>query len=533
VTLSPVIGGMTSRGRMTHRITGQWMANQWRAKPDRLIVAGLVALVVVVQGVNIANFPTVSDDEGTYLAQAWAIQHGKGLAHYSYWYDHPPLGWIQIAALSWVPALFDHGAMVVMHARVIMLPVTAICSALVYVLARRIGMARWAAALAVVVYGLSPLSVTMQREIYLDNFAVVWMVAAFVLALSPRRHLWHHVAAGFCAAVSILSKETMLVVAPALLWAVWQGSDKATRKFSLTGFISTVALIVAQYPLYALLKGELFAGPGHNSLFGAISYQLGRKGGGNIFRTGSVSNLTLHWWLVRDPVLMYAGTAAVFAALAVRRLRPVALAGVILVVVGCRPTGYLPAMYVIQAIPFFAVCVAGLADEAVRLLMLEWTRLFLRRFWHWDVPWRRLDVAALSGVVAVGLIAPLWQTGDATADTAFTNDQYAQASAWIRDHVPDHAHTRIVVDDAIWPDLAGQGFQPGLGAIWFYKVDLDPAVTRTLPHGWKDIDYVVSTSVIRQDPNGLPTVRAAMEHSVPVATFGAGDQRIDILKVGK
>ena len=508
-------------------------ADYFIRRPDLSIALGLVALIVVVQGVNIANFPTVSDDEGTYLAQAWAIQHGRGLAHYSYWYDHPPLGWIQIAALSWIPALFDHGSMVVMHARVIMLPVTAVSAALVYALCRRLGMVRWASALGVVVFGLSPLSVTMQREIYLDNFAVVWMLAAFVLALSPRRHLWHHVAAGFCVALSILSKETMLVVAPAVLWAVWQGSDRATRKFSLTGFLSAAGLIILQYPLYAVLKGELFAGPGHNSLFGAISYQLGRKGGGSIFRKGSVSNLTLHWWLVRDPVLMYAGSVAVFCALAVRRLRPVALAGVILVAVGARPNGYLPAMYVIQAIPFFAVCLAGLIDEAMRVLMLDRTQALLRRYWRWEVPWRRLDTAALSAVVVVGLIAPVWRTGDATADTAFSNDQYAQASAWIREHVPDRAHTRIVVDDAMWPDLADQGFQPGLGVIWFYKVDLDPAVMRTLPGGWKDIDYVVSTSVIRQDPNGLPTVRQAIDHATAVATFGDGDQRIDILKVDK
>ncbi len=502
-----------------------------RRHPDAVIVIGLVTIIVAVQGVNIANFPTVSDDEGTYLAQAWALQHGHGLAHYSYWYDHPPFGWIQIAALSWIPALFDHGVMVVPHARVIMLPVTAISAALIYHLGKRLGMARWSAALGMVIFGLSPLSVTMQREIYLDNFAVVWMIAAFVLALSPRRHLWHHVAAGACAALSILSKETMLVVAPALLWALWQGSAKVTRKFSVVGFVSAAGLIIMQYPLYAVLKGELLAGPGHNSLFGAISYQLGRGGSGNILRNGSVSNMTLHWWLVRDPVLMYAGVVSSFLALAVRRLRPIALAAVILVVVAVRPNGYLPALYVIQVLPFFAVAIAGLADEGVRVLLAERTKAFIARHWRWQAPWRRLDVAAFSGVILIGLIAPHWQTGDATADTAFSNNQYAAASTWIRDHVPDHAHTRIVVDDALWPDLANQGFAPGLGVIWFYKVDLDPAVTQTLPNGWKDIDYVVSTSVIRQDPNGLPTVRLAMNHAVTIATFGTGDQRIDIMKV--
>lgn len=488
---------------------------------DTLIVAVLVVAVVAVQAVNIGNFPTVSDDEGTYLAQAWAIQHGHGLAHYSYWYDHPPLGWLQIALLCWLPALLWHGSLVVMHARVIMLPVSAIGAALVYLVARRIELPRWAAALAVVVFGLSPLSVTMQREIYLDNFAVVWMLAAFACALSPRRHLWHHIAAGLFAAVSVLSKETMVLVAPALVLAVWRGSDRATRKFSMVGFLTAFSLIGVQYVLYAVLKGELLPGSGHNSLIGAIEYQLGRGGSGNILRPGSVSNLTLHWWLVRDPIMIYGGVLASVAALLVRRLREIALASVILIVVAARPNGYLPAMYVIQVLPFFALALAGLADAGVRAVQ----RL------RWRVASRVL-VGALAVAVAA-VIVPRWVTGDRTADTALSNSNYVAAAEWIDTHIQDRAHKRIVVDDAMWLDAVNDGFQPGLGAIWFYKVDLDPAVTRTLPDGWNDLDYVVLTPIIRQDPNGLPTVRAAIAHSTTVATFGTGDQQITILEVNR
>lgn len=503
----------------------EWIRGFLRRNPDVYIAAALVAIVVAVQGINIANFPTVSDDEGTYLAQAWAIQHGHGLAHYSYWYDHPPFGWIQIAALSWIPALLFHGPMVVMHARVIMLPVSAISAALVYVLCLRLRMPRWAAAVAVVAFGLSPLSVTMQREIYLDNFAVVWMLAAFVLALSPSRNLWHHIAAGGCAALAILSKETMIVVAPALLLAVWQGTDRSTRKFAMVGFLAAGGLLVLQYPLFAVLKGELFAGSNHNSLLGAIHYQLSRPGSGNIFRQGSLANLTLHWWLVRDPVIMYAGVLASVAALGFKRLRPIAAAAVILIVVAARPSGYLPAMYVIQVLPFFAVVIAGLLSEAVGAMM-RWRSeriAFLRT--------GGANLVAFCSVLVVALLAPSWETGDETADTALSNTNYAAASDWMHQHIADPAHTRVVVDDAMWPDLVGYGFQPGLGVIWFYKVDLDPAVTRTLPHGWQDLDYVVSSSVIRQDPNSLPTVSAAIKHSTIVATFGTGDQRIDIMKV--
>jgi hypothetical protein len=497
-----------------------------RAHRDGVIVAVLVVAIVVVQAVNIGNFPTVSDDEGTYLAQAWAVQHGRGLAHYSYWYDHPPLGWLQIAMLSWIPALFDHGTQVVTHARVIMLPVTAVAAALVYVVARRIDLPRWAAALATVIFGLSPLSVTMQREIYLDNFAVVWILAAFVLALSPRRHLWHHVAAGLCAATAVLSKETIIAVIPALIMAMWRGTDRSTRKFAIVGFLAAFSLIGLQYVLYAVLKGELLPGANHNSLIGAIQYQLQRGGSGNILRTGSVSNMTMHWWLVRDPILVYAGIAASFAALFVKRLREIGVAAVILMAVAVRPNGYLPAMYVIQAIPFFALAIAGIADTAVKGIR---TVPLPRRLPRLRIG--RVNIVAFTAVILAGLVAPQWATGDATADTALSNNNYFAASAWIRTHIKDPAHTRIVVDDALWPDMVGAGFQPGLGAIWFYKVDLDPAVTKTLPHGWRDINYVVSTSIIRQDPNGLPTVRAAMAHSTAVATFGSGDQSVQILRV--
>ncbi|MEY9875956.1 hypothetical protein ABH931_005463 [Streptacidiphilus sp. MAP12-33] len=503
------------------RRLGRWASN----RPDLLVAAPILVVIVLVQAVNITNFPTVSDDEGTYLAQAWAIQHEGALAHYSYWYDHPPLGWLQIAALSWIPALFDHGMNVVMQARIIMVPVTAVSAALVHVVARRIGLPRWAAALAMVVFGLSPLSVTMQREIYLDNFAVPWMLAAFALALSQRRHLWHHIAAGLCAGVAVLSKETMIITLPALVLAVWRGSDRSTRVFTMVGFAMSFVLLSFQYLLYAVLKGELFPGPDHNSLIGALEFQLGRGGSsGWILESGSVTNMTLHWWIVRDPVILVVGVAATVAALCVKRLREVALASLLLVVVACRPGGYLPAMYVLQALPFLALCTAGVADAIARQFLTG-------RVSRW-LPQSR-NVLAFCAVIAAGLVAPHWETGDETADTAYSNTEYSQASAWVRAHVADKPHTRIVSDDAMWPDLVDQGFQPGLGAIWFYKVDLDPAVTRTLPHGWKDIDYVVSSSVIRQDPNGLPTVRAAMEHSVVVARFGTGTQEIDILRVDK
>ena len=153
------------------------------------LVAALLALVAVVLGTGIERYPALSDDEGTYVAQAWAVVAEGSLAHYTYWYDHPPLGWLQLAAAGWLLDPILSGPAVVEGRRLMLLPALVSCGML-YMLARRLGLARGFAAAAVLLFALSPLSVSFLRMVYLDNIALPWILAAFVLAASPRARLW-------------------------------------------------------------------------------------------------------------------------------------------------------------------------------------------------------------------------------------------------------------------------------------------------------------------------------------------------------
>ncbi|GAQ59317.1 ArnT family glycosyltransferase [Streptomyces acidiscabies] len=504
-------------------------------KPDLLLCGALLTVILVVQGWNIAAYPTLSDDEGTYLAQAWAVQEGKGLAHYTYWYDHPPLGWLQLALLTWIPKALDPGTMTVGSMRAVMLVVTACSATLLYVLGRRLSLPRWAAGLGMALFGLSPLSVVLQREIFLDNLAVMWTLLAFTLAASPSRHLWHHFGAGIAAATAVLTKETMLFVLPAVLLTMWRHSHRDTRKFALTGAITACVLIGVSYPLFALLKGELLPGGGHVSLWDGMKYQMTRPGSGFILDNGSGGHGVLQSWLYYDTVLIVGGLAGALLLLVTwrwsvtaRALAGPSLAVAILAVVALRPGGYLPAMYVIQALPFLALVLAGAVSS------LAHTILHKRRGsaeHHW-VRYGRYAVAATLAVAAALYVVPRWYDGDHTAVTADANGPYRSAAKWLDHEVADPAGTRVLVDDALWLDLVHAGYQPGLGAIWFYKADLDPAVTKTLPNGWKDVDYVVASPTVRRDARDLPTVKAALTHSTPVAVFGIGEDRIEIRKVG-
>ncbi|WP_455362052.1 ArnT family glycosyltransferase [Streptomyces sp. SYSU K21746] len=504
------------------------------SKPDLLLCFGLLAVIMLVQGWNITHFPTLSDDEGTYLAQAWAVQQGDGLAHYTYWYDHPPLGWIQIAGLTWIPSLIAPESMTVATMRFAMLLVSAACAVMLYVLARRLFLPRWAAALAMVLFGLSPLSVVLQREIFLDNIAVMWMLLAFCLAASPNRHLWHHFGAGLAAAVGVLTKETMLVVLPALLVTMWRHSHKDTRKFAVTGAITACALIGLSYPLFALLNNELFPGPGHVSLIDGITYQMGREGSGSIFDSGSGSHGVFQSWLYYDRVLPLGGLAGATLLLlttrwsvTARALAGPALVVAILAVVAMRPSGYLPAMYVIQALPFLALVLAGGAASVAHAVLRRRRRENERK----ATVYGRWAVAVVLAASAAVYVVPRWYEGNQAALTEDANGPYREAAAWLGTEVPKPADARVLVDDALWLDLVHHGYEPGLGAIWFYKADLDPAVTKTMPNGWQDIDFVVSSPTVRRDAVDLPNVKAALEHSTPVAVFGEGEDRIEIRKI--
>ncbi|MEU6324742.1 glycosyltransferase family 39 protein [Streptomyces sp. NPDC047009] len=504
------------------------------SRPDLLLCGALLAVMLVVQGWNIAGYPTLSDDEGTYLAQAWAVQQGRGLAHYTYWYDHPPLGWIQIALLSRLPAAISPGSMTVGTMRILMLGISGVSAVLVYVLGRRLSLPRWAAGLGMALLGLSPLAVVLSREIFLDNIAVTWLLLAFCLAASPSRHLWHHFGAGLAAAAAVLTKETMFVVLPALFVTMWRHSHRDTRKFALTGAVTACALIGFSYPLFALLKGELFPGAGHVSLWDGITYQMSRPGSGFILDGRSGSYGVLHSWLYYDRVLPLGGLAGALLLLLTRRwsvtaraLAGPALTVAVLAAVALRPNGYLPAMYIIGALPFLALVLAGGTASVVHAVVRRWRADSKSRY----LTGGRYALATVLALAAGTYVVPHWYDGDRTAVTADANKPYRQASHWMSTRVADPEDTRVLVDDALWLDLVHAGYRPGLGAIWFYKADLDPAVTRTMPRGWRDIDYVVASPTVRRDAKDLPNVRAAIQHSTPVATFGTGPDRIEIRQI--
>ena len=479
----------------------------------------LLVLSAIVQFVNLGGSPQRIDDEGTYVAQAFAVDRLGALTHYTYWYDHPPLGWIQIAGWAQLTGGFERYSSAVLAGREFMVVASLVSAALLWMLARRLDMSRPAAATAVAIFGLSPLAVQFHRTVFLDNVATPWLLAAFVLVMAPRRQLLAFTAAAVCIAVAVLSKETYALFLPFLAWQTWRSAHRGTRRYTVSLAAAIVVLLGLAYVLLSIIKGELFPGANRVSLLSGIGFQLGgRTASGSLFDAASQARVTTGQWLQLDPVIAVAAPVAALLVLRSRKFWPVAGTLIFLLAFMLRP-GYLPIPYAVGMLPFAALVIPAAAEVWIRRARLT------------PSPARRrlqLTATVLVSAVALGAAAPMWAVQLRGLLLADLDQPMRQAQSWVTANV-DRDY-RVVVDDSMWVDLVRAGF-PRDNVIWYYKVDTDPAVQALAPNGWQDYDYVVSTNSMRTFPDGSPTVSKALENAVEVAQFGTGDRAVDIYRI--
>ena len=491
-----------------------------RLNPSIPILGILLTLTATLRLVNLTGSPARLDDEGTYMAQAYAVTEWGELAHYTYWYDHPPAGWLQLALWTAISGP-DFGGSAVAAGRYLMVIIAVITAALLWATARRIEMSRRAAAAAVAIFALSPLAISLSRTVYLDNLAVAWVLGAVVLLCSPRYRLSAMFGAATCFGIAVLTKETMLLLLPMFAWLVWTRTAPATRRYALAVFVAVFGVVMSTYILMAVLRNELVPGPGHVSLWDGIGFQLWeRMPGGALDDPYSLNRRTVDGWIRLDPVLPLLAGPIALAALFVKRLRPFAVGLVILIAVVFRP-GYLPAPFVLAALPLAALLAAGTGEVALRYLF--------RTVGQRSIGLRHFRVPALAaGALIVSTAVSLWLPSYHLVMSSDDDGSMRQARMWIERNVPKA--DRLIVDDAFWVDLIRDG-RDRHNVVWAYKVDTDEQVQGWAPHGWADYQWVVSTASIRDSMPRSGVLADAVAHSQPAATFGSGGMRVDVLRV--
>lgn len=496
-------------------------------KSSLYVMVPILLLGSILRIFNMSRSPGyVNEDEGTYAAQAWSVLNQGELAHYTYWYDHPPLGWITMAGWAWLTDGFDRLESAAMVTREVSAVAGIISAALLYVLARNLGMNRGWSAVAMTLFSLTPLTLLFGRMGFLDNLSVAWTLAALVFASSKSKSINMVALCALSFAFAVLTKETMIVVGPFVLWMLLANSEPRNRLFN--GVVSSVLVIMTLmfYPLYAIIKGELLEGPDHVSLEYSLKWQLfERAGSGSILDPGSPKRQTIDYWLNTDSWLIPTALCATVIVVAMRqkRLWPVTGALLIQIVILLRP-GYLPQPYVISLVPFAALVIAG-AGAAV------WNWRF-RQGSHPEslTILARLVVIALCGTL-IWFSQSEWVSQVKIATQSQQGDYGRDATRWIEENVPHDAV--VVTDDYPWVDLTQAGFE---NVVWAYKLNLDPEVAAKYGSGgWQGLDYVMVPSFMEEIIFEIPPAYEAMQHSNIVARFGGENEagRYTIYEVQK
>jgi len=487
------------------------------------IVVVAIALFVSLRAhaLNMFNFPRYELDEGTYISSAWAILHGQ-LAPYPYGYGHPPLAWMQIAAWVQLTGGFFTFGDALNTGRVFMLFYALGCSLLIYLIVRRLISSRTAGLLAMVIFSLSPLAITYQRQILLDNIGIFWLLLALYFLVTGDNRLLKIVLSAISLGIAILCKEIFLLFVPVMIYAVWLQTTGFQRKFALVAFTYIVTALSSSFVLMAILKGELLPYSWHLPWDQHQHLSMLQTLLDQVQRGQNQGNLATSWsnWMQGDTLLtIFSVVTLLFNLLAGcwdRKKLLIALLGLSFWVLLLRG-GIVLSFYFIPLIALTAI------NAAVAIHTLA----------HWLGKGIRLEL--LRVLLIFGVIAAIIPYDLAHSTDLFTQhptSAQTDAMKWIGSHVPRNAF--IVINSYLYMDLHEQG---GLGvgngapfpyAHIYFNVATDPELyDKILQNNWDRIDYIVADSEMFNDINSSGTqfqiIKDALAHSELRAQFSATD----------
>lgn len=490
---------------------------QWREIPipvwfEGLAVALALFLSLVLQALNLFNYPAYTADEGTFMANAWAILHGKAAA-YAYNYAHTPLGWVQIAGWTQLTGGIASFGNAINSGRVLMLILAIASSLLLYLITSRLSGSRSAAFLAMILYSLSPLSLIYRHEVLIDNIGVFWLLLSLCLITTGKSRLGTFALAGAALGIAILSEGLFLLFVPTMLYAVSLHATRFQRKFSLVAFVYITLAIASAYVLLALLKGELFPTSvgTHPSLIGTFLQNIQTPVLNGEFGTA------WHSWLQTDWLLLVVGTIAMFINIlggTVNRFQLLAALFAATFWIFLLLSKNLDTFSIVLLLPFLALNIAMALNTPLR---------WLTRRTGFDL------ARALLIFILIGVLIPTGIQGARPLLAQNLAEPQIQALVWIRDNVPHDAE--IITNSYFYADLqdpSGKGVsngKPFVHAQIYSEAALDPQIANVEWQGkWQKINFlVIDASMLKdiRDNKQYILLNEALHHAVLRMEFGS------------
>lgn len=496
---------------------------------EALVVALVLCIILVIQAMNIFNYPAYTANEGNYMANAWALIHGQ-IAPYVYTYDQPPIGWIQIAGWLQLTGGIASFGNAINSGRILMLVLATASSLLLYLITSRLSGSRSAALLAMAIYSFSPLSMIYRREVLIDNIGIFWLLLSVCLITTGKSKLSTFVLAAVALGIANLTQESFLFFVPVMLYAVWLYATPFQRKFSLLTFLYVVLVVSSAYVLLAVLKHELLPpgvlpgdkGP-HMSLIGSLLQRWQAPVAAGQF------SATWNTWMQTDKIFLIVGLVAMCINVLGGTVNRFQLLAVLLAATYCAVLFGSHVVYpfsIVPLLPFLALNIALALNTPLR---------WLTRKTGFDLV-RAMLCFALIGVLVparIQQILPLLSQNSAVPQQ--------QAMLWIRSNA---SHDAVVIAPSyLYSDLhepGGMGVgsgQPFSHAYIYSSVVSDSqTANEQLKGDWQRINYlIVDASMLKEIRTGeqYALLNQALHHGILRVIYGSSsdDTQIQIYQV--
>jgi endo-1,4-beta-D-glucanase Y/4-amino-4-deoxy-L-arabinose transferase-like glycosyltransferase len=472
----------------------------FRTHGATFILTGVLLYAGYLHGVGMFTYPYYESDEGTYASQAWSVLTQGKLAPYTYWYDHPPAGWLTLAAwYSILPDTFFTFGNAVNTGRVFMLILFLINTALVFYITKRLTTSVLASLLAAIFYASSPLTIIYSRRILLDNVQIFWLLASVAVLLPSVLSLRRYAFSGVLFGIAFLTKITAVMFGPALLYLVLTHTDKTHRGFRAFSWLTASGITVSFYFLYALIKSEFFPplfkdSPPHVSFIESLKFQMGRGAEARFFESGSDFYQSFQEWILHDPFFIVVSIAAMAIGILsfyfVRNpwYRFLVFANLFFSLFLIRG-GIVISFYFLPLTPFVSILVSAIVSGAGQQLGEFFSRITKV---HAQEHVIRNMLVFLSILYVLGYYAV-----KDNREYFTQNDTQNQVAAidWIKRNLPEN--TDIVIDSSMYIELHDPRYindKVFENAEWFYKISRDPAVRDTkYNNDWRNLDYLALT----------------------------------------
>jgi endo-1,4-beta-D-glucanase Y len=479
-----------------------------------------ISAVSLVSHWNTFFFPAYREDEGTYVAQAWAVLNNGSLAPYTYWYDHSPVGWLFIAIWNALTQGWLETGNSIISGRIFIMLLN-ICSAcLVYIISRKLTQSYKYSILSALMFILTPLAIEFQRRVFLDNIMVFWLLISVYFSINPLR-LRNVVLSAITFSIAVLSKESAVVFLPVIITSIYINAHKNNKPFVTASWLTFTLAIISFYPLYALLKGEFFI---YGKIFGGVNphvsfldtlfFQAGRSSGNFWESTSAFQRNLRESWLNTDSLFIFIGM--IFAPLTniifFRKYKWTGFMSMMaLIYIAYLMRGQVLDWYIIPLLPIGAI------NTALLFHNLEIT--MKKRLPKLEKAYSIVSVLTLLVIIGVGF--KNIETKDAYRYNQTENQR--RATDWVKSYIQDE--TTLLIDNYAFNDV-----NPKIKKItdtnihYYYKADptSDPEISEgVFDNRWENVDYIMITPAVLETlaVEDFDLVQQALDNSKEVIKY--------------